>query len=413
MDPSKPFPLASITVTGNSNFGAEQILEMSGLRDGSMVQKSDFDAAQRKLLESGLFETVAYKYQPAVSGGGYSAVLEVREIAQLFAYRFEAVPADDAALRSFLKEREPLFRDRIPPTEPVIKRFSSAVEAYLQKHAAPLTISGKLTPNASGALEIVFQPSSLPAVAEVHFTGNKVLPSGTLQVAIASVAVGALFTEERFRQLLDTTIRPLYEAEGRMRVVFPKLETRPASDVRGLAITVAVEENEPYKLSNVSISGPMSDDKGVLREGSFRTGDIVNMKAVGESVERIERSLKRRGYLSVSTKVDRKLNDQEKTVDLVVDVDPGPQYLMGQLTIEGLDIQTEPHIRKLWNLKPKQPFNFDYPDQFLAQMPETLDNLGKTKSMVRPDPGTLTVDVTLTFAPPEKQPKKDSIPGVR
>ena len=73
--------------------------------------------------------------------------------------------------------------------------------------------------------------------------------------------------------------------------------------------------------------------------------------------------------------VDRKLNDAEKTVQLSVEVDPGPQYRMGQLTIEGLDIETEPHNRKMWALKPNQPFNVEYPDTFLAEMPNVLDKL--------------------------------------
>jgi outer membrane protein assembly factor BamA len=102
---------------------------------------------------------------------------------------------------------------------------------------------------------------------------------------------------------------------------------------------------------------------------------------------------------------ERKINDDAKTVALTVEVDPGPQYKMGQLTIEGLDIETEPHIRKMWALKPNQPFDVDYPDLFVAEMPNVLDNLGKTRAAVNPDPGTLKVDVVVIFTAPEKKPK--------
>ena len=100
---------------------------------------------------------------------------------------------------------------------------------------------------------------------------------------------------------------------------------------------------------------------------------------------------------------ERRIDDKAKTVALSIEVDPGPQYKMGQLTIEGLDIQTEPEIRKMWALKPNQPFNAEYPDLFLSKMPELMDNLGKTRASVNPDPGTLKVDVILIFSAPEKK----------
>lgn len=402
-DPSKPFNLAAISVTGNTNFTAEQIIAMSGLQKGLSVKKDDFDAAQQRLLESGLFETVAYRYEPSGTGQEYRATLEVKEIAQIYPYRFEAIAGDEKAMRSWLKEKEPLFGDRIPATEPVIRRFASALTEYFKKIGADMDISGRLFPNEKGQLEVVFQPSSLPSVAEVQFTGNKTISTAILQQAIAGTAIGAVYTENRFRQILDTTVRPLYEAEGRLRTTFPTIETKPATGVKGIVVTVAVAEGEPYKLTDVRITGPMAQDKALMKEGSFRTNEVVNMKAVDEGTDRMEAALKRRGYLTARSVTERKLDDSKKTVALTVEIDPGPQYKMGQLTIEGLDIQTEPEIRKMWAIKPNQPFNAEYPDLFLAKMPELLDNLGKTRAAVNPDPGTLKVDVILIFSAPEKK----------
>ena len=406
-DPSKPFNLSTITVTGNSNFTPEQIIAMSGLKKGEAVKKDDFDAAQQRLLESGLFETVAYRYEPSGAAQEYGATLEVKEIAQIYPYRFEAIAGDEKAMRAWLKEKEPLFGDRIPATEPVIRRFASALTDYFKKTGADMDISGRLLPNEKGQLEVVFQPSSLPSVAEVQFTGNRTINTATLQQAIAGTAIGAVYTENRFRQILDNTVRPLYEAEGRLRVAFPNIETKPATGVKGIVVSVAITEGEPYKLADVRITGPMAQDKALMKEGAFRTDEVVNMKAVDEGTDRMEAALKRRGYLTARSVTERKVDDSKKTVALTVEVDPGPQYKMGQLKIEGLDIQTEPEIRKMWAIKPNQPFNAEYPDLFLAKMPELLDNLGKTRAAVNPDPGTLKVDVILIFSAPEKEKKKD------
>jgi len=110
--------------------------------------------------------------------------------------------------------------------------------------------------------------------------------------------------------------------------------------------------------------------------------------------------------MEAKTSYDRKLNDAEKTLKLIVQVDPGPQFTMGRLTIEGLDLETEPHIRKMWALKKGQPFNVEYPDYFLGRLvaDQVMDNLGKTRSAIAPNPETKTVDVSLTFEGEKKKP---------
>ena len=84
---------------------------------------------------------------------------------------------------------------------------------------------------------------------------------------------------------------------------------------------------------------------------------------------------------------------------------------MGKLEIVGLDIATEPQIRKMWSVREKAPFDAETPDIFLSEMPNVLDNLGKTRSTIKPDPGTLTVDVLLTFNAPEPQPEDKKKPA--
>ena len=39
-----------------------------------------------------------------------------------------------------------------------------------------------------------------------------------------------------------------------------------------------------------------------------------------------------------------------------------------------------------------------------ATLPNVMDNVGRTRSTIKPDPGTLTVDVILTFSPEERKP---------
>jgi outer membrane protein assembly factor BamA len=128
-------------------------------------------------------------------------------------------------------------------------------------------------------------------------------------------------------------------------------------------------------------------------------------------VDEIRKALRRKGYIDVKLASDRKLDDEKKTATVILKIDPGPQFTMGQLTIEGLDIETEPHIRKLWTLKRGQPFNVEYPDYFLERLiaDQIMDNLGKATSSIEPNHDRKTVDVTLKLAG-EKRPAKPAVP---
>jgi hypothetical protein len=79
---------------------------------------------------------------------------------------------------------------------------------------------------------------------------------------------------------------------------------------------------------------------------------------------------------------------------------------LGKLTVQGLDLDGEAEIRRLWAIKPGAPFDAEYPDLFLTTIREDglFDHLGKTKAETKIDEASRTVEVTLVFGPAEKLP---------
>ena len=82
------------------------------------------------------------------------------------------------------------------------------------------------------------------------------IPQNTLREAIAVSGIGAPYTEDTFRQILNLSIRPLYETRGRVRVAFPEIRTEPVKDVAGLHVFVKVDEGQSYEMGKVTIEGP-------------------------------------------------------------------------------------------------------------------------------------------------------------
>jgi outer membrane protein insertion porin family len=221
-----------------------------------------------------------------------------------------------------------------------------------------------------------------------------------LQEAISGVAIGVPYNEDGFRQLLDSSVRLVYEARGQVRVAFPKIATEPAKDVRGLVVRVTVDEGPAYELDEVKLAGSTAvKSEDLLKAGAFKSGEVANFDEIGQGVERIKNRFRRQGYMRAQAQVERNINDQRKTVDLTIRIDEGPRFLFGELNVEGLDLHGEAAIRKLWALKEGKPFNADYPNFFLDRVREdqVFENLGKTRAAVSVNEQSRTVDVTLYF----------------
>lgn len=395
------WPIETLTVEGNHNYTAQQILAVAGLKVGQVAGKDEFEAARDRLQATGAFETIGYRFAPAPGSKGYAAAFQVTEVEPVYPVRFEDLNVPNKELDAWLKSRDALFGSKVPGTAAILTRYSREIEAYLAAHNQKEKIIGKLNPTGPEQFEIVFRPDRpIPTVAQVLFQGNSVIPGGALLEAISGVAVGTAFTEAHFREQLDSAVRPLYDARGRIRVSFPKITTEPAKDVNGLIVHVSVEEGNSYDLGEVRLENhSMLRTADLLKTGAFKSGDLANFDEIGKGIQRMKKSLRHNGYMRASLSTERHINDQKKTVDLAIRIEEGPQFLSGKLDVEGLDLNGEAAIRKLWSLKEGKPFDADYPDYFLARVREDgyFDNLGKTRSVVKVNEEERTVDVTLYF----------------
>jgi outer membrane protein assembly factor BamA len=408
------WPIDSLTVEGLHTYTREQVLAVAGLKVGQVAGKPEFEAARDKLMASGAFETVGYKFVAAAQGKGYAATIQVTEVEQVYPVIFEELRVSQKDLEAALAAKDPLFSmEKMPATQPVLERYVKWIQEFLESKGVPEKVVGSVTVEMPGEFAIVFRPArNLPAVAQVTFEGNHVIPLNVLREAIAGVAIGMPYTEDRFREVLNNAIRPLYEGRGRVRVSFPQIRTEPDKDVKGVNVTVTVDEGQSYELGKVYIDGPSPLDANVLlKAGDFKTGDVANFDRVNQGLERIRVAMRHAGYLEAKVTMERKVDKEKGTVDVAVHVDAGPRFTMGKLNIVGLDLNGEFEIKRIWTMKEGGPFNADYPDLFLTRVREEglFENLGKTKSEYKINDKDHTADVTLTFAgenPEQKLEKK-------
>src|SRR4051794_16225882 len=99
---SASFPILSIAVEGNRILTAPGIAAASGLKVGEKGDTPTFDAARDRLLASGYFETVAYRFKASEKGAGYDVTFEVQEMQPLYPLRMEALPVNVEEVTAWL-----------------------------------------------------------------------------------------------------------------------------------------------------------------------------------------------------------------------------------------------------------------------------------------------------------------------
>jgi len=409
------FPLEALHVEGNKKLTVEKILAVAALKIGEPVIRTDFDQARKRLMATGAFQSVAYEFKPSMDAKGVDGLLRVVEVEYWFPYRFEELPASDEALRAMLRKQELILDDRIPATKEVISRYTAAIQEFL---GGKVEVIGKVMSDVPDQPAIVFRPpGARPNIAEVHFTGNEVIPTAALVSSLAPVAVGVPYSDATMQELLDASTRSLYEARGRVGVSFPKVAVEKAPKVDGVSVTITVKEGESYNLGTVKVVGvPADEASGLKNIGKWRAGDIANLEDVRASEIKIADRLRNNGYLHATAKTDRTIHEENHTVDALITVSAGAQYHFGKLTIEGLDLLTEPQIRKVWTMTVGGPYHPDYADQFLKDLRNqgVFENLGETRAEKTVNDKTSIVEVTLYFGA-AKPPVKTGIksPGGR
>ena len=244
----------------------------------------------------------------------------------------------------------------------------------------------------------------MPVIADVTFEGSVVIKDSDLHTEMIENGIGQVFSDLSVRDLLDRCIRPLFEKEGYMRVSFPEITSKPAANVKGIDIHVKVVDGPRFKLGAVSMRGDTQDSRRILRIAEMPRTDFVNEGDIAQAVTRIHDALRSEGWLDVTVSTGRAIDDDAKTADVWFEVHPGTLYKFGQLEVLGLGLDGEAAIRKLWSVKPGDPFPGGYPDYFVSALKQEdlFDNLGGITATPSINRQTHIVDVSLNFtgAPP-------------
>lgn len=395
-----PVPVIELHVEGNESLPVAGILQASGLRTGAPASRSNLDRAANNLFQTGLFQSVNYRFQPKSAGPtqGYAVTFVVTEAAATRPVQLDIAGIDGEQIWRSLGSTNSLIGKQMPENEQAADYYQRAITSALRQLGRDDKLTLKSEADlATGRMTALFQAGDPPSLAALHFEGNHAIAEPALQGASARLVVGRAYSERELRQITDLNVKPLYEELGFLTLKIQSIRIQPAGG-HAVAATIALDEGPVWRLGQVELVGEGLPQAPLRQAAALPSNQIANWKKVTAGLEAMKTVLHRDGYLGASCQPERKFRNDTGLVDLAIRVERGRRFHFGSLQLKGLSAEAEAASMKLWRLRTGDPMDTGYLDDYLRTVFKgpAKGATGLVRQL-NARPGTEMIDVVIAF----------------
>lgn len=405
--PAGAMRLGRIEVSGLQRVTEAQVVEASGLEVGQQVDVAALDAAAERLLGTGLFTKLGYRYRTK----GVEALVTF-EVEESKAERNIPVVFDNFVwftneeLMRAVQNELPTFDGKAPESSGAVASITRALERQLRARK----IAGQVNymPSADmagGNAKHIFSVKgvSLPVCA-LQFPGASAVAEKEL-VENSTPLLRADYSQEFVEGFAESTLKPLYWQRGHLRANFKRPGATVAAGTDkctgGVSVNVPVEEGLAYSWEQAVWAGNTALTVAELDAAlGMKTGETADGLKINKALREVREAYGRKGYIFLSLKPRQEFADATRRVTYGLDIREGPQFRMGALAVTGLGAADAKRLKEKWALQTGDVYNASYIDEFLKKNLMSVARPGtmqKIETSVKPDRQKLTVDVTLDF----------------
>ncbi len=199
-------PLETLSVEG-SVLPERTVLELSGLRIGSGIDRAGIETACKKLEETGLFSSINYRYTPTAKHG-YALTLSLVDQGRLSAASIDLPGVEEGEIWKWLTAKFPLFDHNVPENDAAQQVVARQIEAHLGAKMHGEKIVVKMESDFTTRRSIIsFQPEHLPRIGSMTFVGTREMTEDQAKAVMQKVTADRGYTDRSFRSLLENNLR--------------------------------------------------------------------------------------------------------------------------------------------------------------------------------------------------------------
>src|SRR5436190_792938 len=401
--------LGRLEFVGLKRLTRDQVVTMSGLKVGQVIDANVLDAAAGELLKSGLFRKLSYR----VHSVGNQAVVtfQVEESAVSLPVVFENfVWFSDEEIVAAIRKDVIFFNGTSPASGETPDKIAAALQHLLtEKHIAGQVDYLPYVSKDKQELIFTVKGAHIP-VCSLHFPGASAVSEADL-IKASQPLFKTDYSQKDTMTFVPLNLMPLYRRIGYLRAEFQPpsatLETG-AKCGGGVNVTIPVNEGRSYRWAKSVWDG---NDKLTVEDLStalgMNPGDLADGLKIDTGLKNVTKAYGKRGFLQPTIQPSTEFDDAASLVTYSFKINEGPRYFMGDLIITGVPPADAAELKSKWTLGNNAVFDESYVDQFrqgpLREFLRALlqrSRIGQRANVEveqRPNAQRLTVDVVIAF----------------
>jgi outer membrane protein assembly factor BamA len=396
----------TIQFKGDPEYSNEELMAAAELKEGTVLDSDGMKNHSQKLIDSGVFDTLNYKFD------GVNLIYTLVPSTSLYPARLGNLPITPGKeLDAALHKRLPLYHGKVPFDGGLAEQVRKTLEEMLVAKGIQATVAA--TPYTDQKLvqvtAIVFSITA-PAVrvGEIHLQGVSPEMQAKVKV-VADRTTKTPYDTENSAGNIEHAFALLYSDEGYAAVkVHAASSANPAlgSEAIDIPFNVTVEEGRHYKLGSIRLpSGELltlAEINKIAGAGSNATEkmSIQGGVTLRSALLAVTGECKSKGHMECVVTPHPQYDDANGIANYTFEIQPGPVYTMGKLTIDNGAEDLRAAMLAAWKLPVGAVFSEKaIHDYFTLQGDKTP--LGRTfasalcKYKMAANIETHTVDVTL------------------
>jgi outer membrane protein assembly factor BamA len=360
MAQQQSFKIAKIEFEGLSTASLQETIDSTGLKIGQTFDVAAVDAAAQRLVDSGLFKSVAYRTRATRDQMTITfQVVEAKvSISRVLFDNF--IWFSDAELIAAVRRDVPSFDGTAPDNGDIVDRIKRALRTFLHEQHIEADVSYMLSQDSLGNTSVqehIFTVTDIQLpICSLHFPGANNVPEQKL-IASAKPLVGGDYSGKFVSLFATNTLLPIYKELGQLKATFAPPQGKPeksATCLSGVDVTIPIYEGEIYKWDKAEWIGTSALTAPELEPLlGMKPGDVANGVKVDKGSQEIQKAYGRKGHLLARIKSTPEFNDSAQTVVYKMDVREGPQFRMGKLIAKGFSDNLTRSLVEQWKLKPE------------------------------------------------------------
>ncbi|MGK0381528.1 MAG: outer membrane protein insertion porin family [Flavobacteriales bacterium] len=234
---------------------------------------------------------------------------------------------------------EPLDKTVLTSIENGLKDFFYSIGKYNADVTAIITP----LPRNRVDLKLLFEEGDSAKIQQINIVGNDTFNDPELLELVElkfDTPWWDFLSETRYQKQTLTgdmeTITSHYKDRGYLRFNIDSTQVSMTPDKTGIYVTLNVEEGEQYTISEVELIGDLLGYEDYIKLVlPLTSGELYNQAEVTYTEEFISKYLGRYGYAYPTVTTIPDINEEDKTVKLVLSVDPGKRIYVRRINFAG------------------------------------------------------------------------------